>query len=317
MPGLVAAMRSEDDSIHEVASRLIDRLPQHALAPHALELARLLQTSHSVVPVLGKLGLSADADVRAALCEALQSQHYETRVNALHALGEQPSEPLAAYVPALIQVRLSFEWLEVADEYPHDFAPPPEDKVRELAFEVLELVDPSELVEHMEPAFEALRDEDRPVTVREMAMNAVSLLPPSTVVPHKRLLLQVMSEPNGGEGLGEDMDEEDDLDFDALESADRMRETAGQVLLGLEPPLRLSKRLVRKLLEDLEDSCACRGAVILLGKLPPAKLSDHFGALLRAFLYRCGVKYLEGEPWRLIVEQMEPSALAEHTDEFQ
>jgi HEAT repeat protein len=86
----------------------------------------------------------------------------------------------------------------------------------------------------------------------------------------------------------------------------------------MELPLSKLKEMLPDLLEDLEDDYAYEGAVILLGKLPPAMLSEHFPALFRASLYRCSASYfLEREPWRLILEQKDAPALAELTDEIE
>jgi hypothetical protein len=101
VPQLMAAVHRDDDDIQDVAFLLMGRLPQNALAPHAPALVRWLGTtsSHHLIPLLAKLDLCTDPEVTAALCGALQSADYAARFNALRALGEQPSGPLAVYVP--------------------------------------------------------------------------------------------------------------------------------------------------------------------------------------------------------------------------
>jgi hypothetical protein len=64
---LMAAAQSGDPDIPNIALLLISRLPQDALAPHAPALVRQLGLSASgyLIPVLAKLDLCADPEVRA------------------------------------------------------------------------------------------------------------------------------------------------------------------------------------------------------------------------------------------------------------
>jgi hypothetical protein len=309
MPQLVAAVHNVDGAIQDVACQLMDRLPPDTLAPHAPALARRLGLRREdIVPILAELDLCADPEVRAALCGVLQSENCKARVDALRALDRQQSGPLAVYVPALIKVLLSVDNLTCQKDCDPGLSETPEEEMRELAFNLLKRVDPSELVAHLEQVLEVLRDIDGPVTVREMAVKAVSLLPHSVVVPHVQLVLQTMKESDGEE-LGEDTYHS--------RVATRMRESAGTLLRRLELPLPVLEKLVPELLEDLMDWSVCDGAALLLAKLPPALLHHHFGPVLRALIYRCNVEYLEGDPWRPILKQMDPPVLAEHTDEFE
>jgi HEAT repeat protein len=177
--------------------------------------------------------------------------------------------------------------------------------MRGLAFELLERVEPSKLAGHMEPLLEVLRDTDGPATVREMAMKAVSLLPPSAVALHVQQVLQRMREPSV-RGIESQADP-------AI--ATQMRETASKVLSRLELPVRAT--LIPELLPDLEDETWCRGAMLVLSHLPPAMLSGHIPEVLRALFYRRDLDLARTKCGLLILEQMDPSTLAEHTDEFQ
>jgi hypothetical protein len=305
-PRLVAAAQSDEQDTAEIALLLIGRLPQDVLAPHAPALARQLGvcSSDDLVPILAKLDLCADAEVRAALCEALDSTDFELRVDALRALDTSHSGALAAYAPALLQVLMTFENLAAEDDYldPSDW---PGKKMREVAFKLLKRIAPSELAEHMEAVFAALSDSDRPMIVREMAMQAVRLLPPAAVAPHAQLVLQILREPDH-ERMGYN---EGDAEIGM-----QMRETASDVLSNLELPVLAG--LVPELLAGLEDEASCNDALRVLSQLPPAMLSDHVSSVLRTLFYRSEF-YSEPETWQLILEQMDPSALAAHTDEVQ
>jgi HEAT repeat protein len=242
--------------------------------------------------------------VKAALCEALASVDFEVKVYSLKALDTQHSGRLAVYAPALLQVLLTFENLASEDTYDTKYISRPEEEMRDLALKLLKRVDPSELVEHMQPVFDAQGYMDGPLTLREMAMHAVSLLPPSAVAPHAQLVLQRMKE-------------HDDWDMkEAEEDAEigmRMRDAACDVLSRLEVPV--LARLLPELLTTLEDSTARSYALFVLGQLPPAMLCEHIPAVLGAhFNNWC----LEEEGARLLIlEEMDASALAAHTGEFQ
>jgi hypothetical protein len=197
-PRLVAALQSGDRDIPDIALLLMGRLPQHALAPHAPALARRLGISSSdyLTPVLTKLDLCVDPEVRADLCKALASDNFQVRVDALCARDAPHSRALIVYIPALIKVLLTFKKFDFPDDYYANASERPEEKMRWLALRLLRRVDPSELVEHIQPVFVALSDTHGTMVVREMAMHAVSLVPASAVAPYARLLLSAMMQPD-------------------------------------------------------------------------------------------------------------------------
>jgi hypothetical protein len=237
------------------------------------------------------------------VCEALESDDFEVRVDALRALEKQQAGDLAAYAPALLQVLLTFEKLASEDvDYP-DPEERPEEKMRKRAFKLLRRVDPSELVEHMKPVFAALSDSDGPVTVREMGMKAVSLLPPAAVAPHAQLVMHRMREPD---------DEQMRYHEEDCEIGPRMRETASKVLSRLELPVLAG--LLPELLAALEDDFLCDDALRVLSKPPPAMLPDHIRAVVCALCYGCKLLYSQQDAGLRILGQMVRAALAAHTD---
>jgi HEAT repeat protein len=304
-PRLVAAVQSGDGDIPNIAFLLLDRLPQDALAPHAPALARRLGISSSdyLVPALAKLDLCADPEVRAVMCEALESEDFAVRVDALRALDKQHSGALTVYTPALFQVLLTFKHLASEDvNYPM-LSESPGEEMRWLAFELLTRVEPSELAEHVQPAFQALGDTDGPVALREMAMNAVTLLSPSAVAPHAQLVLQTMREPYN----------EDTAAYKpGPDIGMRMRDIASDVLTNLEVPVLAG--LVPELLAALDEK-AWDEALFVLSNLPLAMLSHYIRPMLRTLIYRSEMAHTD--TGQLILERMDPSALATHTDEFQ
>jgi hypothetical protein len=81
------------------------------------------------------------------------------RVAALSALQSPQSGTLAVYVPALLKVLLTFGGGYKMDDscFYYGDKGMPELFMMELAFEVLQRVNPSDLVAHVQPVLEALR----------------------------------------------------------------------------------------------------------------------------------------------------------------
>jgi hypothetical protein len=85
-PQLVAALQNGDFEAQALAYDLLGLLPPHALAPYAPTLLRQLVTSEAnaaSISVLSKLDLSANPETQAALWEALLSDSWTVRHNAI------------------------------------------------------------------------------------------------------------------------------------------------------------------------------------------------------------------------------------------
>jgi hypothetical protein len=292
----VAVVQDGSREAQALAWHLLDLLPPQALAPHAPALVRQVvhnKDSEALVSVLAKLDLSADREVRAALWEALQSDCWAVRHNALAALEKQPAEALAVHVPALLRGLLSIGDLERDDdEARHEHCL---HRLRSRAMMLLQRVK-WELAERMQPPLQTLRDRGTPVLVREVAMEVIRLLPPAALAPHVQLLLQALRQPDEGNNY----------------SAMRTRELAADVLLELEAPALVA--IVPDLLSAaVVDDVAGDAATFVLSMLPPAMLAEHVSAILPALLFR---SCAPGRDGMLIMQHMGLVALEPHAAVF-
>jgi hypothetical protein len=291
-----------EQSPQELACRLLDLLPPHALAPHALALVRQLLSIDSLngalVSVLTKLDLSADPDVRAVLWEALESNLWRVRSNALDVLEKQPDGALPVHVSALLRGLLNIGDLAL-NEY-EDLHEDDRGMMRSRAISLLKRVDKCELAEHMQPLVDALADTDTPMLMREVALEVLSLMPSAAVAPHAQLLLRAMRQPEEGAGC----------------VAMQIRERARDALCELEVLALVT--ILDDLLAAVADEMGCEGepcgAATVLSKLPPAMLAEHVQTVLRALLVRSD---WPGEAGAELLRKVDPSVLAAHTTELE
>jgi hypothetical protein len=292
-PQLVAALQTGNVQRQTLACHLLDMLPPHALAPHALALVRpLLSNTSGEVSVLTKLDLPADPEVHAALWEALESDKLKVRSNALKALEKQPAEALPVHLLALLRCLLTFCEAEADDDdYDDVFG-----LVLEGTNKLLQRVDKCELAKHTELLMSALGDTRTDEFARHMAMGVVWSLPPAALAPHAQLLLQLLRQPDEGQNC----------------SAEVTRSLAADILLKLELPV-LSAMMPQVLAAAAADE-VCSGATLLLSKLPPATLAEHATTVLRALLHRSCEPGKDGIE---VLRQVDPAALASHTSAMQ
>jgi HEAT repeat protein len=294
----VAAVQHDSREAQTLAWHLLDSLPRNALAPHGPALVRQLVSNtdkHVLVSTLTKLDPSADPDVRAALWDALDSEYWTVRHNALEALEKQPAVTLAVHVPAVLRGVMTIEDVEAPDEeeYPDgDYL----DHLRLQAISLLERVDKWEMAQHMQTLLRALGNTDIPLSARAVAMHVLYLLPVAAVAPHAQLLLQALRQPD-----------EDDAFY-----AEQIRDRAGDILLDLEEPCLAA--MVPGLLAAAADDVAFDVATLVLSKLPSATLTEHVSTVLHVLLFR---SYMPGQAGIEVLRRVDPTALAEHTSAMQ